>query len=101
MDEVLTDKQRKLITDNYGLLSHFIIKSISNRVVPTRLEDEFISDMHLRFCISALKYDIETGYNWGVGQVRNILNLVVLEKSFYLVLTGNRLLKFKNTKLSK
>jgi len=58
---VLTEKQRKLITDNYGLVKSFINKTIKNNDIPPFLRDEFISDVLWKFCISALKYDESTG----------------------------------------
>ena len=64
MNNKLTDKQRKLITDNYKLLDKFIEYTIRKRIIPQSMEDDFISDMYLKFCFSALKYDIKTGFKF-------------------------------------
>jgi RNA polymerase sigma factor (sigma-70 family) len=66
----LTEPQRKLITDNYRLLRHFIGRSIKNKVVPRYLEHEFISKILLKFCISALKFDEELGYKFSTYAYR-------------------------------
>ena len=60
----LTDKQKKLITDNYGLVNKFVEDNIEESIVPQDLKDEFESDMHLKFCFSALKYNIKTGWKF-------------------------------------
>lgn len=64
MDKKLTDKQQKLIIVNFKLLDNFIEKTIKGDVIPERLEDDFISDMYLKFCFSALKYNVKTGFNF-------------------------------------
>jgi RNA polymerase sigma factor (sigma-70 family) len=64
MDKFLTNKQRKLITDNHRLLDDFIGYVIRKQIIPKRMEDDFISDMYLKFCFSALKYDINTGFKF-------------------------------------
>jgi len=64
MTNRLTDKQKKLITDNYRLLDGFIEYTINKRVIPKCLEDDFVSDMYLKFCFSALKYNIDTGFKF-------------------------------------
>jgi RNA polymerase sigma factor (sigma-70 family) len=64
MDKFLTNKQRKLITDNHKLLDDFIDHIIRKQIIPKRMEDDFISDMYLKFCFSALKYDINTGFKF-------------------------------------
>ena len=60
----LTEKQQKLITDNYRLLWSFIHKTIENGEVPKHLEDDFISDMFFKFCLSALKFSEESGFKF-------------------------------------
>lgn len=64
MDRFLTNKQRKLITDNHKLLDDYIEHVIRKQIIPKRMEDDFISDMYLKFCFSALKYDINTGFKF-------------------------------------
>ncbi len=60
----LTKKQQKLIVDNYKLLSGFINKIIRDKGVPEYLEDEFISDMFFKFCLSALRFDELSGFKF-------------------------------------
>ena len=60
----LTVEQQKLITNNYGLLRGFINKSIDNKDIPQHLIDEFISDMFYKFCISALKFEEDSGFKF-------------------------------------
>lgn len=64
MDRFLTNKQRKLITDNHKLLDDYIERIIRKQIIPKRMEDDFISDMYLKFCFSALKYDVNTGFKF-------------------------------------
>jgi len=64
MSNKLTNEQRKLITDNYKLLHKFVDHVISKRIIPKCMEDEFISDMYLRFCFSALRYNADTGFKF-------------------------------------
>jgi RNA polymerase sigma factor (sigma-70 family) len=64
MDKFLTKKQRKLITDNHKLLDDFIGHIIRKQTIPKCMEDDFVSDMYLKFCFSALKYDINTGFKF-------------------------------------
>ena len=60
----LTKEQQDLIVGNYGLLCKYVTHAIKNKQVPEYLEDEFISDMYMRFCISASKYNIKTGFKF-------------------------------------
>ncbi len=60
----LTKKQQKLIIRNYPLLRNYVGFIIKSNKVPKYLIDEFISDMYFKFCISALKYDIRTGFKF-------------------------------------
>jgi RNA polymerase sigma factor (sigma-70 family) len=60
----LTEKQKKLIVRNRGLLSFFINQNIKNEDIPRYLEDEFISDSFLGFCYSALKFDEDKGFKF-------------------------------------
>jgi RNA polymerase sigma factor (sigma-70 family) len=64
MDNKLTDKQQKLIIDNHKLLEDFIERIIRKRIIPKCMEDDFISDMYLKFCFSARKYNIDTGFKF-------------------------------------
>jgi len=64
LDKFLTNKQRRLITDNHKLLDKFIEHTIRKQIIPKRMEDDFISDMYLKFCFSALKYDVNTGFKF-------------------------------------
>ncbi len=64
MKKSLTKEQQKLIIDNYGLLKNFINKSINNKDVPENLRDEFISEMLLKFCLSASKFDESSGFKF-------------------------------------
>jgi RNA polymerase sigma factor (sigma-70 family) len=64
LDKFLTNKQRRLITDNHKLLDKFIEHTIRKQIIPKCMEDDFISDMYLKFCFSALKYDIKTGFKF-------------------------------------
>ena len=86
MDDKLTDKQRKLITDNYELLNKFVGHTIEDSIIPQYLEDEFISYMHLKFCFSALKYNIDTGFKFSTyahyGFQLGIRDLVEKKKKF-------------------
>ena len=59
--EKLTEKQKELARDNYPLAKHFIKKMLRKGVVPEPLVDDFISDVYLRFCFAALKF--ERGHN--------------------------------------
>lgn len=58
----LNDKQQKLIVDNYQLLCDYIKKV--RRKVPKYLEDDFISDMFLKFCVSALRFNKHSGFKF-------------------------------------
>jgi hypothetical protein len=60
----LTDKQKKLITDNYGLVNKFVGDTIEKSIIPQDLKDEFESDMHWKFCFSALGYNVDTGWKF-------------------------------------
>ncbi len=62
MNDRLTETQQKLIINNYGLLISYISKNI--QTVPGYLEQDFISDTFLKFCVSALKFDERTGFQF-------------------------------------
>lgn len=62
--EIMTKKQRKLVTDNLALMKYFVGRKRMTNKIPRYLEDDFISDAALRFCISAIKYDEEMGYKF-------------------------------------
>lgn len=70
MDRFLTNKQRKLITDNHKLLDDYIERIIRKQIIPKRMEDDFISDMYLKFCFSARNYDINTGFKFSTYAYR-------------------------------
>ena len=60
----MTKEQQDLITDNNRLMQSFIEKRLAIGIVPIYIEDDFISDMGWRFCISALKYNRELGFKF-------------------------------------
>jgi len=60
----LNKEQQKLIVNNYKLLRNFISKIISSKDMPKYLEDEFISDTFFRFCISAMKFNKDSGFKF-------------------------------------
>ncbi len=62
--EQLTNEQQKLIIENYKLLNYYVQYTIKSKQIPRCLEDEFESDMHMKFCMSAMKYDIKTGFKF-------------------------------------
>jgi len=66
----LTNEQKKLITDNIGLLRNFIKETLRSQVIPRHLEDDFISEMNLKFCFSARKYNADTGFKFSTYAYR-------------------------------
>lgn len=64
MSKKLTEEQKKLIIDNLRLLDGFIRDYFKEHSVPPNMEDDFISDMHLKFCLSALNYKKEKGFQF-------------------------------------
>ena len=58
---MLTEEQRKLITANYPLLLSYYKKLKDSGTVPVFLQPELLSNLHLGFCISAMKYDEDYG----------------------------------------
>ena len=86
MSNKLTDKQQKLIVNNYNLLNNFIKDIISKCIIPQCMEDDFISDMYLKFCFSALNYDIKTGFKFSTyaygGFQLGIRDIVKKKKKF-------------------
>ena len=61
--DYLTKERQKLVTNNYKLLMSFVA-NINERNVPEYLEDELISDVFFRFCISAARYKEESGFKF-------------------------------------
>ncbi len=60
----MTKKQRKLVIDNFALMQYFVGRKKKASEIPRYLEDDFISDTALSFCVSAIKYDAELGYKF-------------------------------------
>lgn len=60
----MTKKQKKLVIKNYKLMQRFIDSRNAIDLIPSHLRDDFISDMALRFCISAIKFDESFGFNF-------------------------------------
>jgi RNA polymerase sigma factor (sigma-70 family) len=60
----LTDEQRKLINDNYGLLMSFYHRDMDNRLLPSDDEDALFSELQWRFCYAARKYDPSSGFKF-------------------------------------
>ena len=58
----MTDEQQKLIDKNVRLMYSFI--KGKSEVVPHYLRDDFISDVALRFCSSAINFDKEKGFKF-------------------------------------
>jgi RNA polymerase sigma factor (sigma-70 family) len=62
MSKKCLDKQQQdLIKDNYNLLRSFVLKQLNKKIILPVLEDDFISDINLKFCTSALKYNNSYG----------------------------------------
>lgn len=60
----LTEAQKKLIEENIRLPMHFIRESFKNDEVPRKVKDDFISDVLLNFCVSAMGYEEERGFKF-------------------------------------
>lgn len=60
----LTKDQQKLILQNIKLVKRYISDSLKNNVVPKYLEEEFVSEILHKFCISALKFDYKSGFKF-------------------------------------
>lgn len=59
----LTDEQRDLAADNYGLVHSFLNQHPKYRKLPVEF-DEIIGEMHLRFCRSAVGFDKDKGFRF-------------------------------------
>lgn len=60
----LTKEQQKLLIDNYPLVRDFIEKTLEKNQIPSDLEDDFISDMLWKFCMSALNFKSSKGFKF-------------------------------------
>lgn len=60
----MTKQQKKLVIKNYKLMQKFIDSRNAIDLIPRHLRDDFISDMALRFCISAMKFDESFGFKF-------------------------------------
>lgn len=60
--KVLTEEQKKLIEKNGFLLSKYIERK--SELVPDYLNDTFKSNLALKFCLSALTYNKDTGFKF-------------------------------------
>jgi len=60
----LNQEQQKLIKNNYGLVKDFVTRSLIAHKIPSSLRDDFISEALWRFCISALKFEEERGFQF-------------------------------------
>lgn len=62
--EKMTKKQQDLVDKNVRMMYSFIRTKTDSGVIPHYLEDDFISDMALRFCNSAMKFDDNLGFKF-------------------------------------
>lgn len=60
----LSEEQRQLVIDNMGLLKKFYYDEVMKGYIPIHMHHEFKSDLMRRFCLSALKYDEDTGFKF-------------------------------------
>ena len=61
---ILTEKQRKLISDNWGLLKSFYKKEIDKGYIPSYKKEEFFGQLQKRFCSSASNYEEGRGFKF-------------------------------------
>jgi len=79
----LNQEQQKLIENNYGLVKAFVTRSLVTYQIPSVLRDDFISETLWRFCISALKFEEERGFQFSTyahGGFKFSLQKTLLEK---------------------
>lgn len=62
--EAMTKKQQELVTSNLALMRWFVGLRVKGNQIPRYLEDDFISNAALSFCVSAIKYDEDLGYKF-------------------------------------
>ncbi len=62
MIEKMTEDQQKLIDKNVGMMHKFIRRKTDSGVIPIHLKDDFVSDMALKFCNSAVKFNSDQGF---------------------------------------
>jgi RNA polymerase sigma factor (sigma-70 family) len=60
----MTEKQKRFANKNVWLMYSFIRDKTSEGVIPHYLTDDFISDMALRYCSSAIKFDEGRGFKF-------------------------------------
>ena len=94
---ILTEEQQNLITENYGLAKDFINKTLEEKKIPINLIDDFKSNIFLKFCYSALKYESDRGFkfstyayggfNYGLKSIldKKIEVYDVLDKSYEIL----------------
>jgi len=64
MNKKMTEEQQKLVNKNIGLMYSFIKDKNEAGLIPRYMDDDFISDLALRFCRSAIKYNEKTGFQF-------------------------------------
>lgn len=64
MCNTLSEKQKKLVSRNMGLLNSYYNGEIQKGIIPRDHENEFFSILQERLCISAMKFDEETGFKF-------------------------------------
>ena len=60
----MTENQQELVSKNVNLMYSFMKNKYDAGVIPYYIADDFTSDLGLRFCSSAMKYDDETGFKF-------------------------------------
>ena len=64
MTDKMTEEQKELASKNVGLMYSFIKGRNGSGVVPYHLRDDFISDIGMGFCRSAMGFDEKKGFKF-------------------------------------
>ena len=60
----MTENQKKLVTDNIRLMEHYVQSRLAIGTIPKCFEDEFVSEVALKFCHSAMCFDESRGFRF-------------------------------------
>ncbi len=60
----MTPEQKRLVTCNIKMMDKFVKRALEMGKVPLYMEDEFLSDIYLGFCKSAIGYSPEFGFKF-------------------------------------